>query len=60
MVDAIEKCYICGNYFIEAVLQKVRVPDQGGYVLKPVCKTCIENVESRSMPVNKEAKNILG
>ncbi len=48
MEQAIRKCYLCDQWFIESVLEEIKVPDQAGYVKKAACKQCVKEVEERS------------
>ncbi len=51
MTEIIEKCYVCGFWFLMASLQEVHVPDQGGgHVTKHICQPCLANVKARSGP----------
>jgi len=53
MIEKIDKCYVCSQWFDAKVLKPVRVPSQGGDVEKPVCEGCIHAVEERSRPGTK-------
>lgn len=48
MIDKIEKCYTCNQWFDVKALRQIKVSSQGGDVEKPVCEGCIEAVEERS------------
>jgi hypothetical protein len=49
MLESIQKCCVCEKYFDEKVLTAVKVPDQGGgYIQKPICKSCLWDIEDRS------------
>lgn len=48
MIEKIEKCWCCGNWFDVKVLQAVFVSSQGGDIKKPICEGCIEAIEKRS------------
>ena len=49
MIDkAINKCFVCGLWLFETDLEQIKIPDQAGYVKKPICKRCIRDIEGRS------------
>jgi len=50
MIEKIEKCYVCDQWFDVKALRQIKVPSQGGDVEKPICEGCIEAVEERSWP----------
>jgi hypothetical protein len=54
MDDPIDKCYVCGDFFIERSLETVRIPDSGIYIQKKICKKCRSEIEARSLPANKD------
>lgn len=54
MDEPIDKCYTCGDWFIEKYLETARVPDSGGYVVKKICRKCRSNIEARSLPASKD------
>jgi len=48
MIEKIEKCYVCDQWFDVNALRQIKVSSQGGDVEKLVCEGCIEAVEKRS------------
>jgi hypothetical protein len=48
MIDKIEKCYVCDQWFDVKALRQIKVSSQGGDVEKPICEGCIEAIEKRS------------
>ncbi len=49
MMEAIQECYVCKQWFDEKALSKINVPDQGaGHVEKPICSKCIQEIQERS------------
>lgn len=49
MNEAVDKCFFCGEWFSELVLDQIWVKASGGgYVSKPACKTCRQRIEDRS------------
>ena len=54
MIETINRCYICKEWFEEKVLKSARVPDQSGYVEKPVCSGCLDEIKTRSEGIPKK------
>lgn len=48
MLEKIDRCYICAEFFDATVLKPVKVPSQGGDVDKPICDQCLQDIEVRS------------
>ena len=41
-LQKVEKCYLCGRWFVIELLYSVKIQDQGGgWIVKPACKPCI-------------------
>jgi hypothetical protein len=53
MIDKIEKCYVCDQWFDVKALRQIKVPSQGGDVEKPICEGCVEAIEKRSRPLSE-------
>ena len=47
-METINQCYICKSWFVELSLERAKVPDQVGYLEKPVCKECLKEIQERS------------
>ena len=47
-LPTIEQCYVCRAWLFAKVIRYANVPDQTGYVKKPVCKSCIDQIRDRS------------
>jgi hypothetical protein len=61
MIEKIEKCYVCDQWFDVNDLRQIKVSSQGGDVEKPICEGCIEAIEKRSWgEVRKEPRKIPG
>jgi hypothetical protein len=54
MIEIINQCYICKEWFEEKVLKVIRIPDQSGYVEKPVCPGCLDEIKTRSEGIPKK------
>jgi hypothetical protein len=49
----LQQCYLCTKWWLEGDMECVSVPDQTGHVKKPVCVSCLEEIENRSKSINK-------
>ena len=54
MIEKIEKCYVCDQWFDVKALRQIKVSSQGGDVEKGVCKGCMDAVEERSWGEERE------
>ncbi len=43
----IDQCYICKDWWLKERMKTANVPDQTGYVAKPICPICLKNVRER-------------
>ena len=59
-MEAIQQCYVCKEWFDEKVLLKVKVPDQTGYVEKPICPECIRKLRKDRKGGNDEQNIVYG
>jgi hypothetical protein len=44
-IPRLNQCYLCKTWRLERKLSLVEVPDQSGYVQKPCCKACLDEVK---------------
>ncbi len=48
-MESIQECYVCGQWYDEKALSKIKVPDQGaGHIEKPICSKCVQEIQERS------------
>ncbi len=50
MEAAMDNCFQCKKLFLESVLIEAKVKDNAGYVTKLFCKSCMQEIELRSVP----------
>lgn len=57
MIESIDQCYVCKDWYNEPSLQYIKIPDQNGYVKKPICKACLHKIEVRSSGLESRPKS---
>jgi len=43
------QCYLCKEWWLEEDLVLIKIPDQAGYVEKPVCVDCLWKVKEKKI-----------
>lgn len=54
MIETINQCYICKEWFEEKALKRIRIPYQSKYMERPICSGCLDEIKTQSEGIPKK------